>query len=250
MTSQSRQSITDAEVREHIKGIFDSFTRGSKKDRLISGIMAIGLIAPIVFLFDLAGGSRLPHPWNYILLASVLAINTAWNAIGAIFWKPPTTGELQAPITEMLLGHLHHAEAWASLWFGGELLILSLLGLAFSLYTWNAFVLLGALNLVPLAFYGLLYLLLFWRRRLLLRIGVAFELNLLRIVRPLSVVIVLMSILSPLMRGATINFRSWILNMVGVVFYMFSCLAIGAAFRLFGVARIHFQAYEELQSGA
>jgi len=250
MTSQHRQPMTDEEMCEYIKGNFASFSRGSKKDRLISGVMAIGLGTSMVFLFDLAGGSSLPSPWNYVLLVCLLILALVWNIVGAIFWKPPSPEELQLPIAEALLPHLHYAEAWASLWFGGELLLFSFLGLALSLFNWNAFVLWGPLNLVPLGFYGLLYPMLFWRRRWLLRIGIGFESKLLHIVWPISLIVVLMSILAPLIRHAAFDFRFWVLNGVGAVFYTFTCLAVGAAFRLFGVAHIHFQAHKELQRGA
>lgn len=249
MTSQHRQPLTDEEVREYIKRNFASFSLGPKKDRLISGVIGIGLFALMVFLFDLAGGSRLPSPWNYILLACLLVLTVIWNALGAVFWKPPSPDELQLPIAETLLPRLHHAEAWASLWFGGELLLLSFLGLALGLYFWNLFMLWGALNLVPLGFYGFLYPILLWCRRWLLRIGVAFEFNVLNIVWPLSLIVMLMGILAPLIRSASVDFRFWVSNGAGAISYAFTCLAVGAAFRLFGVAHIHFQAYKELQPG-
>jgi hypothetical protein len=249
MTSQHRQPLMNEEVREHIKGTFVSFSLGPKKDRLISGVVGIGLFALMVFLFDAAGGSRLPRSWNFILLAWLLVLTVIWNTLAAIFWKPPSPEELQFPIAETSLPRLHHAEAWASLWFGVELLLLSFLGMALSLLFWNAFVLWGPLNLVPLGFYGFLYPILLWRRHWLLRIGVAFGFNLLSIVWPLSLIVVLMSILAPLIRSASVDFRFWVLNGAGAVSYAFTCLAVGAAFRLFGVARIHFQAYKKLEHG-
>lgn len=238
--------MTDEEVCEHIKGDFASFSRGTKKDRLISGVMGIWLGASMVFLYNLAG-NRLPHPWDYILLVSLLILTAVWNTVGAVFWKTPSPEELQSPIAEKMLPRLHYAEAWASLWFGGELLLLSFLGLALSLYGWNAFVLWGSLNFVPLGFYGLLYPLFFCCPRWLLRIGIEFESKLLRIVWPLALIIMLLSILAPLLRHASVDYRFWLLNGVGAVFYAFTCLAVGAAFRLFRVAHIHFRAYKDLQ---
>lgn len=241
------QPMTDEQVQQQICQTFASFSLPPKKDRLISGILAIGIFDLLLLLgnnFSQTG--RLPAPWDWGGALSLIVLTLIWNIVGVLFWKPPNSHEIQSAVSKPVLQRLHHAEAWASLWFGGELLLLSFLGVAWSLSMWNAFISLGRFNLVLLGLYGLLYPLLFWQRRWILRMGVAFEFNLLGVLGPLSLLITLLSIFAPLTRDASIGYRFWIINGIGAVFYGLTCIAVGAAIRLFYVARIHFQAYQEL----
>lgn len=240
------QPFTDERVRQQIQQTFASFSLPPKKDRLISGILAIGIFDLFFLLLSHVGEAKLSNFWSWWSALSLLALTLIWNIIGALFWKPPAPTELQPTISESVLRRLHHAEAWASLWFGGELLLLSSLGMAGSLLAWNAFIQWGQLNLVPLGLYGLLYPILFWQRRWLLRIGVAFQFSWLAVLGPVSLLITLMSITAPLTRNVSVDFHFWVLNGVGAMFYIFACIAVGAALRLFSVARIHFQAYKKL----
>lgn len=246
MISQNKHLLTDEEIREYIQNSFASFSRGTKGDRLLSGVMAIWVSAPFIFLLNLAGGRHLPGPWDAILLVSLLILTTIWNVVSALFWKPPSSEAFQPPIAETLLPRLHHTEAWASLWFGGELLLFSFLGLEFSVLAWNAFGSWGVLNLIPLGIYGLLYPILFFRRRWLLCFGVGFEAKMLTPLWVLALLMMLLSTLAPLLRSTAVDLRFWVLSGVASVFYALTCLAVGTAFRFFEVAHIHFQAYREI----
>jgi len=245
------EPMTDERVQQQIRQTFASLSLPPKKDRLISGTLAIGIFDLFLLIWNNFNKSQgLPTFWNWQLALSLIAFTLAWNFIGALFWVTIESSALQAIISKPDFQRLHHTEAWASLWFGGELLLLSFLGVAWSLFMWNAFTSLERFNFVPLGLYALLYPLLFWQRRWLLRLGIAFEFNLLGVLGPLSLLITLLSIFAPLTRHASIGYRFWVINGVGVVLYGLTCIAVGAAIRLFCVARIHFQAYRELLNRA